>query len=176
MFGCWKNLAFNIILLFDTQVQLFLVKTSFFTNLHIVNLLSVNISMVFYTSIILMGLYILTMTTFSSAFNLDVEAGISLFYFTLFLLSVLPFSVPGSEYRIQFYRLLKIVFFPTNVITFPEVLLADALTSMARTFKDIAVTILVLYCHFMNENIIHYHDFGILSIAILTSLPYWYAL
>ena len=113
------------------------------------------------------------MTTLSTAFNLDVEMGITFFYATLVLLSIIPFSIPGADSRLPFYRLLKTVFFPGNVITFPEVLLADALTSLARSFKDISVTLLVLYCYFTNENIIHYHNFGIFSIALLSSLPYW---
>jgi hypothetical protein len=122
---------------------------------------------------VLLGIYILTMTTLSSAFNLDVETGITLYYATLFLISVTPLPIPGADSRLPFYRLLKVVFFPANVVTFPEVLLADALTSLARIFKDFSVTLLVLYCYYMNENIIHYHDFGILGIACLSSLPYW---
>ena len=134
---------------------------------------SVQISTVFYTSFALLALFSIIMTYLTSTLNLVVETGILIFYGSLFFISFSPFAIPGSESRIPFYRLLKIVFFPTNVISFPEVLLADALTSLARSFKDISVTLLVLYCYFTDENIVDYHEIGIISIAILSSLPYW---
>ncbi len=87
------------------------------------------------------------------------------------MLCLLP--IPGQEMRSAFYRLLKLVFFPSVSISFPEVLLADALTSLSKVFRDLCITGLVIYCYIMNENIIAYHDLGIFSIALISSLPYW---
>lgn len=123
------------------------------------------------TAAVLLTVYTINMSFMTTILGGSVEVGISLFYVLLGLLAILP--LPGYETRSIFFRLVKIVFFPGNNITFPEVLLADALTSISKLFKDLCVTAFVVFCHFANDNIIHYHDIGIVSIALLSSLPYW---
>lgn len=128
--------------------------------------------MVMVTAAVLLTVYTINMSFISTILGGSVEAGISMFYILLGLLAILP--LPGYETRLIFFRLVKVVFFPGSSITFPEVLLADALTSMSKLFKDLCVTAFVIYCYFANDSIIHYHDIGIVSIALLSSLPYWY--
>lgn len=129
-----------------------------------------SVSFILITSFFLMSVYAVSMTFSSTLLGFSVEFGVTSFYILLTFLAIMP--LPGQEARSAFYRLTKTVFFPLNSISFPEVLLADAMTSLSKVFKDICVTFLVVYCYLSGENIIRYHDFGIVAIAILSSLPY----
>ena len=101
-----------------------------------------------------------------------VEIGISVFYITVAMLALLP-NLPGHENRTHFYRLLRVVFFPGSSISFPEVLLADALTSVSKVLKDLGVTLVALYAYSTNQSLVGLHDEAMIIIALLASLPYW---
>ena len=85
-------------------------------------------------------LFIVNMGIFTHALGLSVELGISIFYIMTIAFLLTPLA-PGHENRSSFLRLLKIVFYPSVSITFPEILLADALTSMSKVFKVICTFI-----------------------------------
>lgn len=75
--------------------------------------------------------------------------------------------------RAYFFRIMKQIFVPGAVITFPEILVADALTSVSKIMKDVGVTIVVFYAHVMQgESPVVYHDHAMLLIAVLASLPF----
>lgn len=123
-------------------------------------------------SSLLLLLYTIIMIFTSTILGVNIEFGIVIFYICISLLCILPIN-NIETIRSTFFRLIKVVFFPINNITFSEVLLADALTSISKIFKDISISILLLYCYFSNENIVDYHNVGIVAIALLSSLPYW---
>ncbi len=77
-------------------------------------------------------------------------------------------------YRAHFFRIMKQIFFPGSVITFPEVLVADALCSMSKPLKDFGLTLLLFYAQTARngENPVVYHDIGMILIACLASLPF----
>lgn len=81
--------------------------------------------------------------------------------------------MPGEECRTSFNRLLKTVFLPGAVITFPEVLLADALCSVSKVFKDFGTTLVAIYAAFAHHNILEYHNSAMILVALLASLPFW---
>ena len=82
--------------------------------------------------------------------------------------------IPGHDIRSSFFRLVKLVFFPVNSITFSEVLLADAMTSMSKVLKDIGITIIALISQFSSTSIVDHHETGMVLVALLASLPFWY--
>ena len=127
--------------------------------------------MIFATSFILFVIYAAGITFTTSVLVLPVEVGMMVLYVLVSFLVLLP--LPGIDARNAFFRLTRSVLFPSNSISFPEVLLADALTSLSKIFKDFCITGLVLYCYVTNENIISYHNVGIVLIALLSSFPYW---
>ena len=118
-------------------------------------------------------IYSLAMTLFANMLGMTVETGIFLFYAILLLLVILP-RVPGHDIRSSFFRLVKLVFFPINSITFSEVLLADAMTSMSKVLKDIGITIIALISQFSSTSIVDHHETGMVLVALLASLPFWY--
>ena len=61
--------------------------------------------------------------------------------------------------------------FPGNSISFPEIVFADALTSMSKVFKDVGVTLVALYAHLQTEPLVLYHEQGMLLVALLASVP-----
>ena len=86
----------------------------------------------FVTSCILAAAYAAIITLFSNALGLAVESGVLIFYAIILLAQMLPATLPGQETKTSFYRLLRTVFFPGTTISFPEVLLADALCSLSK--------------------------------------------
>ena len=82
-------------------------------------------------------------------------------------------GLPGEDARINFFRLLKVCFFPGAKISFSEIVLTDALTSLSKVFKDLGVTCITLYCQFAGEEILEQHDTGMILIGLLASLPFW---
>ena len=104
--------------------------------------------------------------------GMTVESGVTIFYPLLCVLLITP-SIYGQEVRGSFFRLVRLVFFPSNSITFPEVLLADAMTSMSKIFKDLGVTLVAIYSQYYNDKIWEYHEIGMILIALLASLPFW---
>ena len=124
-------------------------------------------------SAILIAIYSLTMTIFSNMLGMAIESGVSVFYSILLLLLIFPI-LPGLEIRAHFGRIFKLVLFPGNSISFTEVLLADALTSVSKVLKDIGVTLIAMYAHFNHSKIGENHNTGMIIIAVLASMPFWY--
>ena len=58
------------------------------------------------------------------------------------------------------------------VVPFVEILLADALCSLSKIFKDIGTTIVVLYAFLTGTAVTDYHYHGMLLIAVLASFPF----
>lgn len=112
------------------------------------------------------------MTLFSNMLGMTVESGVMIFYVLLFVLLITP-SIYGQEIRGSFFRLVRLVFFPSNTVSFPEVLLADAMTSMSKIFKDMGVTLVAVYTQYSVSKIWEYHEVGMILIALLASLPFW---
>jgi EXS family len=112
------------------------------------------------------------MTLFSNMLGMTVESGVMIFYVLLFVLLITP-SIYGQEIRGSFFRLVRLVFFPANTVSFPEVLLADAMTSMSKIFKDMGVTLVAVYSQYSISKIWEYHEVGMILIALLASLPFW---
>ena len=112
------------------------------------------------------------MTLFSNMLGMTVESGVMIFYLLLCVLLITP-SIYGQEVRGSFFRLVRLVFIPSNSITFPEVLLADAMTSMSKIFKDLGVTLVAVYSQYSTDKIWEYHEIGMILIALLASLPFW---
>jgi EXS family len=112
------------------------------------------------------------MTLASTILGMSVETGVTLFYLVIALLLVLP-GFPSEDTRASFFRLLRTCFFPGNAVTFPEVLLADAMTSISKVLKDFGVTIVAMYAQATATPIVNYHTEGMLLIALLASMPFW---
>jgi hypothetical protein len=74
-----------------------------------------------------------------------------------------PTGVPGEDSRITFFRLSKQCFLPGSSISFPEIVLADAFTSISKVLKDLGVTLVALYCAFTGEAMIDHHENGMCS-------------
>jgi hypothetical protein len=131
-----------------------------------------SLSFIFYMAGALAISYAATITLFSNFFGYTVETGV-LFFYSLIALFLLVPGLPGQEVRTSFYRLLKLVFFPLNSITFPEVMLADAMTSLSKVLKDIGITLVAFYSQSANSNIVYHHEEGMILVALLASLPFW---
>jgi hypothetical protein len=125
-------------------------------------------------AVILAIAYAVTITLFSNVLGLTVEASVTIFYVLLILSqTLLPATLPGQETKASFYRLLRIVFFPGSTISFSEVLLADALCSLSKVFKDYGVTIIAIYANISGASVVDLHEEGMLLCALLASLPFW---
>jgi hypothetical protein len=74
-------------------------------------------------------------------------------------------------YRKASLKVLRNVFFPGNSISFSEIMLADALTSLSKVFKDVGVTVIAMYAHMQGTAVVEYHEQGMLLVALLASLP-----
>lgn len=131
-----------------------------------------NISYILVVCGLFITLYSLVMTICSSALGWSIETGMLLFYLLAACGHLLP-MLPGKDYQSSFYKLLKVVLFPQNSITFPELLLADALCSISKLLKDFGTTAVTIYAYFRRENIILYHDSAMILVALLASLPFW---
>ena len=111
------------------------------------------------------------MTLFSTTFGLTIETTISIFHFVFLLTLVLPIT-PFAEPRSTFLRLLRQVFTPSGAVTFPEVLVADALTSISKVFKDMGITAIVVYSYFQGVDVLDDHDHAMVLISVVASLPF----
>ena len=117
-------------------------------------------------------LYALSMTVFSTTLGLTIETGISIFYLLLTSVLCIP-RIPFADSLNTVFRLLRLSFIPGSTVTFPEVLIADALTSMSKVLKDFGVTLISVYCYVNGTSIVDYHNQSMILIALLASLPYW---
>jgi len=111
------------------------------------------------------------MTLICNILGFGIEVGVGAYYFIV-LLVYLFFYIPGQESMNHFLSVTKLVFLPANAVTFPEILLADAFTSLSKVFKDFGVTIVVIYSKFSGYSAVLCHDMGMLLVAILASLPF----
>lgn len=161
-----------IIMLFLWGINIVFLERNRLQYYNVLNMKAVSTTNIFITAILLTVGYALNMTLLSTGLNFSVESGVTTFYFIIFIISMLP-NLPGQEMRHQFFRTFLKVFFPGTTISFPEVLLADALTSMSKVFKDIGVTLIALYAHHTSSDIVIYHETGMIIMALLTALPYW---
>lgn len=128
----------------------------------------------FVVACILATTYAVTITLFSNVLGFSVESGVAIFYILLVgSQTLLPLTLPGQETKVSFYRLLRTIIFPGSSISFPEVLLADALCSLSKVFKDYGVTIIAMYAHFSGKMVVDLHEEGMILCALLTSLPFW---
>jgi hypothetical protein len=125
--------------------------------------------LVFTISVII--LYSIDITFLSNGLGWTIEQGIASFYFLFLIIYFIP-HIPGEENKTAFNRLLKIVFFPGSSVTFPEVLLADALTSLSKVLKDFGTSVVSIYAAFSNQNILEYHNSAMVLVALLASLPF----
>jgi len=116
--------------------------------------------------------YALNMTLFSNMMGLSVELGVSLYYLLLILITMVP-GMPGHDKAASFFRLFKQIILPHGSVTFPEVLLADAMCSLSKIFKDIGVTMIAVYAQASGKDIVSLHDTGMILVAVLASLPFW---
>ena len=75
------------------------------------------------------------------------------------------------RYRKGGLKVLRNVFFPGNSVSFSEIMLADALTSLSKVFKDVGVTIVAVFARTQGVAVVEYHEQGMLLVACLASLP-----
>ena len=132
---------------------------------------SAPLSFSFIVSFLLAVAYADIMTLFSNVLGMTVQTGVTLFYAVIALVLMLP-AFPGQDTRKSFFRILYICFFPLNSITFPEVLLADALTSLSKVLKDLGVTMVAVYAQIVGSPLVSYHNEGMVLVAMLASLPF----
>ena len=68
---------------------------------------------------------------------------------------------------------MKKIICPGTTISFPEILVADALTSVSKVMKDLGVTLTVFVAHVLNgTSAVTYHNHAMLLITFLASVPY----
>lgn len=124
------------------------------------------------TTIAFIVLYSIDITALSNGLGWTIEQSIAAFYLLSLIVYFTPIF-PGDECRISFNRLLRVVFWPGATISFPEVLLADALCSVSKVLKDFGTTIVAIYAAFSNQNILEFHNSAMILVALLASLPFW---
>jgi hypothetical protein len=115
--------------------------------------------------------YSVIVTFLANTLEWSVETGVSCFYAIFLFVHFIP-SFPGIESRTHFYRVLKLCFFPGASITFPEILLADALCSLSKVLKDIGTSLVAVFSHFDGTSIVDHHDNAMILVAVLASLPF----
>lgn len=144
------------------------VSTSF---VHFVDIITAPYSFIVTTSLFLGTVYAFGMTVFSNTLGLTIESALTIFYLFIIFIHMIP-SLPGVENRSSFFRLVKLVFFPLNTITFSEVLLADAFCSLSKVLKDFGVMLVAVYSYFNGTDILMHHDNAMMLVALLASLPF----
>jgi hypothetical protein len=101
-----------------------------------------------------------------------IETSISMFYFLMLLLMMLPLPTAFAETRTSFWLLLRNCFIPGTSIHFSEVLLADCLTSLSKVLKDMGISLFAVWAFMRTDSIVDYHNYAMVCIALLASLPY----
>lgn len=138
----------------------------------VLSIKTVPLTFIFIVATILACTYALCMTLVTSILGFTVETGVLSFYAILVLLLFMPI-LPGQDNMASFFRLSKQVLIPGSSISFPEVLYADALTSMSKVLKDLGVSLIAIYAQTSGTSVVELHDVGMLSVAVLASLPFW---
>lgn len=106
-------------------------------------------------------------------FAISVEYALALFYLSCITFLMFPYC-PGSENYNFILRLFRNSFVPGTLISFPEILFADILTSLSKVMRDFGMTLIVLYTRVIGADMVAFHDFGILILALLSSIPFVY--
>ncbi len=130
-----------------------------------------SLSVLFGTASLLLALYAAIMTFFSTSLGYSIATGVTFFYLLVILMHFMPITA-GADSRSSFYRLFRAVLLPSGIVSFPEVLLADALTSISKALKDFGTYLVVLYAAMQGKNSIDYHDRAMIVVAVLASLPF----
>jgi hypothetical protein len=131
----------------------------------------VSVGFVFISAVVLAITYGLSMTLTCNLAGFGIEVGVGVFY-VLITIAYFVLAFPGQESLHHFFSVTKQVFVPGSTISFPEVLLADAFTSLSKVFKDFGVTLVVIYSRLNGSLPVMSHDSGMLLIAVLASLPF----
>lgn len=131
-----------------------------------------SLTFIFATAFCLVIFYLSSMALTIQVLGLSVEFAIVIFYGILLLFFITP-RLPGHESRSSFFRLLKLVFFPSATISFPEVLVADAMTSLSKVFKDAGIATVAILSKLTSTALVDHHDMGMVLVALLASLPFW---
>lgn len=137
----------------------------------VLSIKSANLSVILAIAAFFLFSYAIIITMFSNALGWTIELGMMLFYIFAVVSQFLPF-VPGADNRNAFFRLSKAIFLPGGTISFPEVILADALTSLSKVLKDFGTTVVAIYAHTSGKDILDYHDSSMILVALLASLPF----
>lgn len=132
---------------------------------------SVSLSALFLIPLLLLAVYAVVMTFLSNSLGFSIVSGVTAFYLSIAFLHFMPFSL-GVDGRIGFFRLLRAVLWPSAAPAFPEVLLADALTSLSKVLKDLGTYFVVLYATLKGIPVIDCHDSAMIFLAFLASLPF----
>jgi hypothetical protein len=123
------------------------------------------------TAMFFTALYGFNMVSVCQYMGISVEYGVLTFY-GFAVLSFAPF-VPGHDSRLHFFRVLKQILFPGAKVTFPEVMAADALCSLSKIFKDLGITMVILYSEmYGGAASVTYHNQAMILVAMLASIPY----
>lgn len=59
-----------------------------------------------------------------------------------------------------------------SVVPFVEILLADALCSLSKVFKDLGTSAIAIFAYVSGTNVTSYHYSGMVIVALMASLPY----
>jgi len=123
------------------------------------------------TTVFFALLYAFNMVSICQFMGIGVEYGVLTFYaFTL--LSFVP-CFPGHDSRMYFFQVMKLIIFPGNKISFPEIMVADALCSLSKIFKDLGITMVILYSGvYGGTEILTYHNQAMILVALLASIPF----
>jgi hypothetical protein len=80
---------------------------------------------------------------------------VSVCFILTFIISIWPTSAVEGELRKRFWKTIFLVTFPTSstTITFPQVLLADILTSYSRIFGDLVKIIYQIFASFNSDEV-----------------------
>jgi hypothetical protein len=132
--------------------------------------LTANFMFIFSVSGVLLTSYAVIVTLISNSLGWTIEHGLLGFYLFFFLAHFFPLL--QSSDRTGFYRIFRLVLMPSSTVSFPEVLLADALTSLSKVFKDFGTTTIAIYAQFMGANVIDYHDNAMIIVTLLASFPF----
>eukprot|EP01031_Cornospumella_fuschlensis_P037959 gene37959-46116_t len=132
----------------------------------VLSIKGVSYSLYFGMVVFLLALYAAVMTLLSNSLGYTIVTGVTIFYLLVVLVHILPIQT-GADSRITFYRLLRSVLLPMGIVTFPEVLMADALTSISKVLKDFGTYLVVVYASFQGKDVIEYHNHAMILVAVL---------
>jgi hypothetical protein len=119
-------------------------------------------------------LYVCVFGILSKFSGYRVEVSISVYYGLVGLLCAVHTHLPGHENRSALFRLIRLMLFPGTSVTFAEVVLADALTSVSKVLKDFGMSLVVVYAYFfMEKDVVVLHNSAMIFVALLASVPYW---